>query len=117
MLGDDTTVQITGRGRVKMRMKDGTIKTFPNVMDIPSMSKNLLSVGTMADSGVNFSCDKESCKMTPGSIVIARGVRYGSLYRLLAETVTLSGGFISEKTKEDEQDTSLLWHQRISHIG
>ncbi|GFP82775.1 retrovirus-related pol polyprotein from transposon tnt 1-94 [Phtheirospermum japonicum] len=71
MLGDDTAVQITGRGRVKLRMKDDTIKTLPNVMHIPSMSKNLLSVGTMADSGVNFSCDKDSCKMTRGSIVIA----------------------------------------------
>ncbi|GFQ02696.1 retrovirus-related pol polyprotein from transposon tnt 1-94 [Phtheirospermum japonicum] len=117
MLGDDTAIKITGRGRVNLRMKDDTIKTFLNVMHIPSMSKNLLSVGTMADSGVNFSCDKDSCKMTRGSIVIARGVRYGTLYKLLAGTITLSGGFVSEKAKEDEHDTSLLWHQRMGHIG
>lgn len=71
MLGDDLTIQIIGRDKVKLRMSNGTIKTLSDVMHIPSMSKNLLSVGIMADSGFNFSCDKDSCKMTRGSIVIA----------------------------------------------
>ena len=117
MLGDDTAVLIVGRGRVKLRMRDGTIKTIPDVMHIPWMSKNLLSVGTMADAGVNFTCDKDSCKMTRGSIVIARGVRYGTLYKLLGETMSTSGAFVSEKAKKDGQNTSMLWHQRLGHIS
>ena len=98
-------------------MSNGTVKTIPDVMHIPLMSRNLLSVGTMADSGVIFCCDKDSCKMTRGSIVIARGVRYGTLYKLLAEIVTVGSGFVSEEAKEDGHDKSMLWHQRLGHIG
>ena len=70
MLGDDTAIQIVGCGRVKLRMSNGSVKTIPNVMHISLMSRNLLLVGTMVDSGVIFSCNKDSYKMTRGSIVI-----------------------------------------------
>lgn len=108
LLGDDTAVQIVGRGRVKLRMSDGMVKTIPDVMHIPLMSRNLLSVGTMADSGIIFSCDKNSCKMTRDSIVIARGVRHRTLYKLLGDTVIVGSSFVSENAKEDGHNTSML---------
>ncbi|GAV88120.1 hypothetical protein CFOL_v3_31543 [Cephalotus follicularis] len=58
MLGDNTPVKIIGHGKVRLKMSDGSVRTLPGVMHIPTMSKNLLSVGPMADAGVTFSCDK-----------------------------------------------------------
>ncbi|KAJ0082018.1 hypothetical protein Patl1_10203 [Pistacia atlantica] len=71
LLGDDTAVKIIGRGKIRLRSHDGSVRTLPEVMHIPGMSRNLLSVGTMADAGIVFNCDRTSCKMTQGSIVIA----------------------------------------------
>ncbi|KAK8926133.1 hypothetical protein KSP39_PZI018401 [Platanthera zijinensis] len=117
MLGDDTAVQIIGRGKVMLKMADGTMKTLPGVMHIPGMSRNLISVGSMADAGVCFSCDMHSCRMTRGAMVIAKGVRHGTLYKLLAGTVVPSGAFISEGQEEDQEEQSRLWHQRLGHIS
>lgn len=39
------------------------------------------------------------------------------LYKLLSEMMTFNGGFVSEKVKEDGCDMSMLWHQRLEHIG
>ncbi|KAJ0093861.1 hypothetical protein Patl1_25205 [Pistacia atlantica] len=119
LLGDDTAVKIIGRGKIRLRLHDGLVRKLPEVMHIPGMSRNLLFVGTMADTGIVFNCDRTSCKMTRGSMVIARGVRHGTLYRLQASVVRNSslGGYVSEKEAEKELDSATLWHQRMGHIG
>ncbi|XP_061351671.1 thioredoxin-like protein CXXS1 [Gastrolobium bilobum] len=50
-MGDDTTHAIVGRGKVKLKMSDGTVKNLPGVMHIPGLTINLISVGSMADAG------------------------------------------------------------------
>lgn len=78
-MGDDTTLDIVGRGKVKLKIKDGTIKIILNAMHIPYLTRNLFSVGTMANVGITFIIDKYSCKLTRRSMIIARGERYGKL--------------------------------------
>ena len=50
-LGDDSSYKIIGRGRVKVRFRDGRVKTLPGVLHIPSLARNLLSVIKMSDAG------------------------------------------------------------------
>ncbi|KAJ0080943.1 hypothetical protein Patl1_11326 [Pistacia atlantica] len=74
LVEDDTAVKFIGRGKIRLRLHDGSVRTLLEVMHILGMSRNLLSVGTMADAGIVFNCDRTSCKMTRGSMVITRGV-------------------------------------------
>ncbi|XP_039173886.1 uncharacterized protein LOC120296233 [Eucalyptus grandis] len=46
-IGDDMILHMVGRGKVKLKMKDGTIKNLLDVMHIPGLTRNLLYVGTM----------------------------------------------------------------------
>ena len=43
-LGDDSTTRIIGRGKVKLRLIDGRIRTLPGVMHIPVLARKLIYV-------------------------------------------------------------------------
>ena len=51
-LGDDSPNKIIGHGRVKFLLNDGSIKTLPGVLHISGLSRNLIYVNKMVDSGV-----------------------------------------------------------------
>ena len=62
-LGDDSPNKITGRGRVKLLLNDGRIKTLPGVLHIPGLAINLISIRKMDDAGVKTILKKDKCKM------------------------------------------------------
>ena len=51
-LGDDSPKKITGCGRVKLLLNDGRIKTLLDVLHIPVLDRNFISVSKMGDAGV-----------------------------------------------------------------
>ena len=73
-LGDDSPKKIMGRGRVKLLLNDGRIRTLPGVLHIPGLARNLISVSKMADVGVKTIFEKDRCKMIQGEMVLMRGV-------------------------------------------
>ena len=50
--GDDSPASIIGRGRVKLKLKDGRIRTLPGVLHILNLARNLISIGNMNVVGV-----------------------------------------------------------------
>ncbi len=48
-IGDDTTHPITQIGKVPLSMQDGQTKYLKNVLHVPTMTKNLVSVGQIVD--------------------------------------------------------------------
>jgi hypothetical protein len=123
-LGDDSTAKILGRGRVKLLLKDGRIRTFLRVLHIPKLATSLISVSKLDDPGVKTVFEKNTCKMVQGAMVLMRGVRCGTLYKLLGITYTngCNNYVVLEQTnKEYKTNTipekkTMLWHQRLGHI-
>jgi hypothetical protein len=102
-LGDDSTKKILGHGRVKLLLKYGRIRTLPGVLHIPKLVKSLISVSKLDDVGVDTIFEKNTCNMVRGAMVLIRGVRFGTLYKLLGSTYT-NGCNISvflEKTNKE----------------
>jgi hypothetical protein len=87
-LGDDSTTKIMGRGRVKLLLKDGRIRTLPGVLHIPKLVRSLISISKLDDAGVDTVLGKGTFKMVRGEMVLMRGVRCGTLYNLLGRTYT-----------------------------
>ena len=58
-LGDDSPKKITGRGRVKLLLNDGRIKTPPGVLHILGLDRNLISVNKMGDACVQNVFEKD----------------------------------------------------------
>jgi hypothetical protein len=87
-LGDELTTKIMGCGRVKLLLKDGRIRTLPGVLHIPKLARSLISISKLDDAGVDTIFGKNTCNMVRGAMVLMRGVRCGTLYKLLGSTYT-----------------------------
>jgi hypothetical protein len=53
-LGDESTTKIIGRGKVKLKLMDGRIRTLPSVLHIPGLAKNLIFVSKMDNARVKI---------------------------------------------------------------
>jgi hypothetical protein len=87
-LGDDSTTKIMGRGRVKLLLKYGRIRTLPGVLHIPKLAISLIFVSKLDDAGVDTVLGKSTCKMVRGEMVLMRRVWCGTMYKLLGRNYT-----------------------------
>ena len=51
-LGDDRKARIIGRGKVKLKLQGGRVRTLPGSLHIPALARNLISVSKLDDAGV-----------------------------------------------------------------
>jgi hypothetical protein len=123
-LGDDSTTRIMGRGRVKLLLKDGRIRTLLGVLHIPKLARSLISVSKLDDARVDTIFGKGTCKMVRGAMVLMRGVWCGTLYKLLGSTYTNGcNSYVvheqrneREKTNTVPEKNTMLWHQILGHF-
>eukprot|EP00253_Pinus_taeda_P004569 PITA_04569 len=121
-LGDDRKARIIGRGKVKLKLQGGRVRTLPGVLHIPALARNLISVSKLDDAGVKTVFEKDTCKMVRGALVLMRGVRIGTLYKLQGSTVVdgCNSSIVPENGAENlvvSGEKTMLWHQRLGHIG
>eukprot|EP00253_Pinus_taeda_P021051 PITA_21051 len=62
-LGDDRKARIVGRGKVKLKLQGGRVRTLPGVLHIPALARNLISLSKLDDAGVKTVFEKDTCKM------------------------------------------------------
>eukprot|EP00253_Pinus_taeda_P017108 PITA_17108 len=120
--GDDRKARIIGRGKVKLKLQGGRVRTLPCVLHIPALARNLISVSKLDDAGVKTVFEKDTCKMVRGALVLMRGVRIGTLYKLQGSTVVdgCNSSMVPENGAENlvvSGEKTMLWHQRVGHIG
>ena len=68
---------------------------------------------------------KGTCNMVRGAMVLMRGVRCGTLYKLPGSTYTngCNSSVVLEQTNKQDKTNivpekkTMLWHQRLGHIG
>eukprot|EP00253_Pinus_taeda_P028199 PITA_28199 len=76
----------------------------------------------LIDSGVKTVFEKDTCKMVRGALVLMRGVRIGTLYKLQGSTVVdgCNSSMVPENGAENlvvSGEKTMLGHQRLGHIG
>ena len=59
--GDDTLHPIEHVGKVPLSMHDGKTKHMADVLHVPTITKNLVSVGQMVDQGLQIKFNKHGC--------------------------------------------------------
>jgi hypothetical protein len=124
-LGDDSTTRIIGRGKVKLRLIDGRIRTLPGVLHIPGLVINLIYVSKIDDARLKTLFEKETCRMVQGVMVLLKGVRFGTIYKLQGSTISDGCnssivpdiGFEEERIRTIYGEKVMVWLQRLRHIG
>jgi transposase InsO family protein len=101
------------------------LELFPGVLHIPKLARRLISIRNLDDARVDTIFGKNTCKMVQGAMVLMRGVRCGTLYKLLGRTYTngCNSYVVPEQRNEGDntnivpEKKTMLWHQRLGHIG
>jgi hypothetical protein len=114
LMGDDTPVEVIGQGRVELPHG-----SFENVLHIPKLSMNLLSIYQITHFGT-----RKRMEFTPdfvtmfdiyyNSMTIFGELKHQSHLCTFSKFIAKSD-FSLLLTHDD--DTSTLWHERFGHIN
>ena len=121
LLGDDSPTKIVAQGKVWLILKDGRRGTIMGMLNIPSLARNVIYVSRMSDAGVHTLLEKDTWKMVWEALVFMRGIRIGTLYKLLGR-IDGSNYYHIVILENDEisscvVNSTMLWHQWLGHIG
>jgi hypothetical protein len=77
-IGDDTTHPITQISKVPLSMQDGQTKYLKYVLRVPTITKNMVSIGQMVEQGLQVTFNPNGCfmeDMNNQNKLIAKGKR------------------------------------------
>lgn len=113
-IANDTKINVTQVGDVKLKIKVGNSPvnaTIDDVLYVPDLFTNLLSVSRLVKKGLTVAFDQSGCRITDKqSKVIATGSLVGDIFKLDQWTTVASPAVSSSDKKE-------LWHRRFGHLG
>jgi hypothetical protein len=114
-LGDDRVVTVAGIGTVAFRRESLPPISFTDVLFVPGMKKNLISVSTLQDRGLEVTFRGTEVLIHPrgssldsGQVI---GVRDADLYRLLFQPL-----LALVASSDNNRQLCELWHCRMAHL-
>ena len=113
-LGDDRAYQIKGYGDIPVTFPNGSVRHIRNVVYVPRIKKNLISVSTITDQNLKVEFFKNYCivkDLLDQYKTLAKGVRVGGQYKL---DVTSKEHYA---LTSPIMPTESLWNQRYGHIN
>jgi hypothetical protein len=115
-MGDDIVLEAIGKGSIKATMQVGrqlTHTTIIQVLHVPKMKNNLISVSKLISEAFKVEFDKDGCKVNYArGVVVTQAGRDKNLY-LLNVKVRKDMGHIANSLKE----STMFWHERLGHLN
>ncbi|KAK0604498.1 hypothetical protein LWI29_016259 [Acer saccharum] len=109
-MGNDVECKVVGMGDVWVNADVGCKLLLKNVRHVPDIRLNLISIGSFDDEGYSNHFSEGKWKLTKGSLVVAKGKKFSSLYMIYATP------FRGEVNTVDDSSTE-LWHMRLGHLS
>lgn len=109
-LGNSKTAQVLGSGNVNLTLSVNGKSTnciLQNVLHVPDLGYQLISVLTMDRSGCKISFHSQRCWIMKNNELLATGTMQQNLYRLDTSSNTVQKGLVAEVS---------LWHRRLAHL-
>ena len=110
--GNNTDIPILGKGRISIRLKDGSHNSISDVFYAPGLHHNLLSMGQLSDKGYDMQIHQGYCTM------------YDKNGRFIAKVKMTLSHLFPLKIQHDKfsclssviPDDNWLWHMRFGHF-
>ncbi|CAA0828820.1 Unknown protein, partial [Striga hermonthica] len=114
-MGNDNACKTTGIGSIHLKNRDGSTRVLTDVRYVPSLKKNLISLGALESKGLVVTLRDGVMKATSGSLVVMKDIRRNNLYYYEGDTVVGTVTVADSTNKESE--AVKLWHMRLGHAG
>ena len=113
-LGDNRSILAYRKGayHVKADLENHTQKlSLQEVLYLPELEKNLLSVHAMVKRGATVTFEENKCEISRNSKILAVRKIQGKLYtlKIVKEHVNIA--------KQQPDTDWYLWHARLGHLG
>ena len=116
--GHDTAHPIAHVGDVPLSMQDGEVKYLADVLHVPQITKNLVSVGQMVEQGLQVCCNLDGCfveEFNNKCRLVAKGKRSGRLFTLDVNVPKVKAAMFAHGSGV-VADTDFL-HKRIGRVN
>jgi hypothetical protein len=114
VLGDDSVVKAVGSGTISFQRESQPPMLVRDVLYVPGLKKNLISVSTIEDRGYELVFRDGQVLLYPkgSSITSAKviGIRHEKLYKLMFQPARA----LIHST--NNSDLCELWHRRMAHL-
>uniref|UniRef100_H3H572 Polyprotein n=2 Tax=Phytophthora ramorum TaxID=164328 RepID=H3H572_PHYRM len=111
-IADGKKIRVVGTGSVRLTGIDGTRIKMIDVLFIPGLDRQLLSVSRLAERGMIVEFQKKSCTIWNKSKAIALGKKVGKAYMLDCEKDMAH--YVEYAGVDSEWE---LWHARMGHLN
>ncbi|KAF3684209.1 putative phosphoserine aminotransferase, chloroplastic-like [Capsicum annuum] len=112
-MANSATAKVEGTGKICLKMTFGKVLTLNNVLYVPDLRRNLISVSLLDKNGFK-------CVTVSGKIVVSKGEMYvgkcylmEGLYKMNVMTVEMNKSLNSSYLL----DSYDLWHERLGHVN
>ncbi|KAE8718014.1 putative LRR receptor-like serine/threonine-protein kinase [Hibiscus syriacus] len=99
---------------IRLKNQDGSTRVLTDVRYVPSLKKNLISLGALEFKGSVVTMRDGVLKVTYGVLVMMKGIRKNNLYYYQGSTII---GAVAAASGGDDLDATRLWHMRLGHAG
>ncbi|CAI5714033.1 unnamed protein product [Peronospora farinosa] len=111
-IADGKKIRVVGTGSVRLTGIDGKRIRMLDVLHIPGLDRRLLSVGKLAERGLNVEFERTSCIIWNKKQAIASGKKVGKAYILECQQETAQ--YVEYSDVDSNYD---LWHARMGHLN
>ena len=112
-LGDESKMEVKGKGNILIRLKNGDHQFISNVYYIPSMKTNILSLGQLLEKGYDIRLKDNSLSLRDNANNLITKVPMSS-NRMFVLNIQND---IARCLKMCYKEESWLWHLRFGHLN
>ncbi|RDX97173.1 hypothetical protein CR513_20081, partial [Mucuna pruriens] len=111
--GDNSTISVLGKGTVTLQTKENSTHTISNVLFVPDLKTNLLSVGQLQEKGYKISIKDGVCQIRDAKLGLIARIKMlvNRMFPLYLHNTNHS--CFSTKLKDD----AWLWHFFYGHLN
>ncbi|XP_075112920.1 uncharacterized protein LOC142182617 [Nicotiana tabacum] len=111
-LRDSSTTKVLGKGKVLLKLTSGKTLALVDVLHVPTMRANLISVSLLGKARVKVSFESDKIIMTKNNVFVGKGYCNQGLFvfnisDVINENVSASAYMIASIS---------LWHARLGHL-
>ena len=112
-LGDNSKLSVLGKGKIPIKLKDGTLNYISDVFYAPGICQNLLSVGQLVEKGYDLCFNRNGCVVSDMKKDIILKTRM-STSRLFPTHINYGNLSYCNSAITDD---NWLWHMRLGHLN
>ena len=113
-LGDSHSTPVLGKGKILLKLTSGKTLSLSNVLHVPEIRYNLISVFVLGKAGVKVFFESDKIVMTKNGVFVGKGYCSGELFKLNVLDVIMNENVSSSAYLVDSSD---LWHARLGHVN